>query len=181
MKQTHHHFLMILAVAVTILVVAVFFYMKYSIGGMVANVVLDTNEAVRLQSNDILDAKLKQLQSASTSDWGKVYGAFVPVDNAVTFIEALESLGKSTGSVVTIASVDNVKSEEGSIAVNGYVNAKVNVQGSWNSVLSTLELAENLPYKVTIDSVSLTLSGGGAAGAKSQWTAFFNVNAVRSI
>ncbi|MEI8327534.1 MAG: hypothetical protein WCG02_00145 [Candidatus Taylorbacteria bacterium] len=181
MKHTHHHLLISFAIMSTMIAALVFFYMKYTVNSMTDEIVTAMNEEATLQSSDSLESRLQQLQNTSAKDWERIYSVFVPSDNAVPFIEAVESLGKNTGSTVTIVSVDNTKPDNGSLAANGYINAKVSVRGSWSAVLATLELAENMPYKATVDGVNLNLSQEAKAKVSAEWTASFSITAAKSI
>ena len=189
MKHTHHHFLITLGALVTVLVVALYFYMSNAITNMTDAVVSAKGEAVNLQIGNTMDAKLKKLYSGSEGDWEKLYSAFVPADNVVPFIAALEAIGPRVGGAVSVASIDSTAPEAGSLAVNGYVNAKVTASGSWASVIKIIELIENMPYKVTISNVRLDQSNsvvvadkpGGASKQIVGWVASFDVSAVKSI
>jgi hypothetical protein len=148
---------------------------------MTEEVMNTKQEIVNLQLNTSMYVKLKKLYSNSDGDWKKLYDAFVPVDNVVPFIVALESLGTETGGEVSVTSIDSVKPEEGNLSVNGYVNARVTAKGSWTSVFKILKLAENMPYMVTISNVRVDISTGDIKKSDVEWVVSFDISAVKSI
>ena len=181
MKNTHHHFLIALAIAVTLFVASLYFYMSYSLGGMASGVVDMRNKVAVMRSENTTNEKLKQLDTDSQDDWKKLYTMFVPADNVVPFIVALESLGTNVGSEVSVASIDSSAPESGSLAKNGFINAKVSVRGAWSSVLKTLMLAENMPYKVYLSNVRVSLVSDVASKDAAEWALSFDVSAIKTI
>ena len=180
MRHTHHHFLITFAILVTVLVVSLYLYMSHSTNAMLQEVASAKEEVMDLEVDSSMDTKLKKLYSGSEGDWEKLYSAFVPEDNVVPFIEALEALGPRTGGEVTVASIDSSSGEAGSLAVNGYVNAKVTVCGSWGEVIKILELVENVQYKVMISNVRVDLAGEKGK-SDVEWVMSFDIRAVKSI
>ncbi len=180
MKHTHHHFLIGLAIVVTLFVASLYFYMSYSLGKMVSSVIDTRGKVAVLQAKNSVNEKLKKIDTDSVNDWKKLAAVFVPTDNVVPFIVDLESLGDNVGSKVSVTSIGNVAPESGSLASNGYIGAKVTVQGSWSAVLRTLVVAENMPYKVNISNV-LVSTYVDAAGKSTDWQLTFDINAIKSI
>ena len=181
MKHTHHHFLITLAIVVTLFVMSLYFYMSYSLGNMTLAVVETRGKVASLQTKNDMSEKLKKLDTDSSDDWKKLNMVFVQTDNVVPFIETLESLGTSVGSEVTVTAIDNVPPVKGGLATNGYVNAKVSARGSWASVIKTLMLAENIPYKVSISNVRVAQYSDATDKTSAVWGVIFDISAVKTI
>ncbi len=181
MKHTHHHLLISLSIMVTLFVVSLYFYVSSSVHSMTDAVISAREEVASLQSKNSKDELLKKLNADSSAEWERLYSAFVPVNNVVPFIETLESLGPRAGGQVTVASIDSTIPGDGSLAKNGYVNAKVTARGSWGSVFKILQLAENLPYKTTISNVRMDLTTSEGSKQHTEWTASFDISAIKSI
>jgi len=180
MKHTHHHFLMTFAIVVTLFVASLYFYMNSSLKSMTQDVIDTRSKVASLQSINNKSQKLKKLDKNSADDWKKLYGMFVTTDGTVSFIESLESLGVKVGSEISITAIDNVAPESGSLAVNGYVSAKVSVRGSWTSVLKTLMLVENMPYKAIISNVQIS-ENTGETSTVSRWGMSFDIKSIKAI
>jgi len=181
MKHTHHHFLIIFAIAVTLLVTALYVYMRYSILDMTNEAVVSKSKIISLRMHENVDEELEKIKKESKDDFTKISRAFIQLDNTVPFIESLESLGKNTGSVVTIASIDNVDPVEGSSAVNGYIKIRINILGSWSAVMKTVMMVENMPYKLLIDGVRFDRAPESAVANRTKWAGVVDFRAVKSI
>ncbi|MES2471084.1 MAG: hypothetical protein V4526_02535 [Patescibacteria group bacterium] len=116
---------------------------------------------------------------------GELQAYGVNSEEIVGFIDRIEKLGDKTGSTVTIASI-NVPEEE---AVPGRpftpIDMMITINGSWKSVMQTVELFENLPFRLAFDKVRIyktgELSGGAAKKASpgSAWAAQFGLKVIR--
>lgn len=85
----------------------------------------------------------------------KVNNLFVQIDGSVGFIEKVESLSKTAGVKLIIESVgiDTLKTEIGS--GTEFIRLAVRTEGLWVNVVHLLNILENLPFKVSFDTVVL--------------------------
>jgi len=90
------------------------------------------------------------------SDEGAVENYFVSVNNIVTFLGGLESLGSNIGSKVSVASV-GAPSGAGQT-----LSAALSISGSFNAVMRTVGAIEYAPYAITISSLTMTQSAGSS-------------------
>lgn len=87
---------------------------------------------------------------------GEINSFFIPSDGVVGFINTLESLGKSTGVTLSVSSVD-----VGTVAPGDFkepLHLRLETEGSWAHNYYFLSTLENLPYVLTINSATYTLS-----------------------
>ena len=128
----------------------------------------------RAQGKDLLS--VYQTTAASRAS---LPGLFVPADNAVVFIQTVESMGQSSGAAVTISSIASSPSAGKAPGAIGTVTAHISASGSWESVMRTLSLFEAFPYRSAINHVTLsasTLSTDKAAKGRA-WMMSFDIAA----
>ncbi|MEI7462869.1 MAG: hypothetical protein WCK03_00560 [Candidatus Taylorbacteria bacterium] len=156
--------------------------MKYFVESMTNSAVRSRAIAASLVAIQDEEKKIKNLDKDADDDsWKKVSGSFVGSDDSLSFIRYLESLGDNTGADVSLTSVDNIAPVDGDLANNGYVSTKISVRGSWQAVVKTLMLSENMPYKVMIDNVQLTKVNDGKSKESALWSLNFDLSAVKLI
>lgn len=178
-RQNNHTALLMFAIAITLVVYASYGYMYYSVGVSLDRA-LAAREAVRKEETYKMQGQsLRNVHDITESDRAKLGTFFVADDKKVSFIETLESLGENTGSKVTLSSIvadDLATSKPGTL---GKVSIHVDVQGTWSSVMRTLLLAENLPYKVLVSGVRLDASGApNEKNSRQEWHASFVLDTV---
>lgn len=156
MKTIHSHYLFLcMAVTVMLVVAVIFGYMYRSVGISLARIseARDAVEAATLTKER--EAKFMQIYQASAEKWAKIREYFIPADQVVLFIEALESIGPASHSEVSLGALDIESSKKTKNSSVGYVKGKVNAEGDWSAVMRALEIAESLPYKVSVSNVRL--------------------------
>jgi len=106
-------------------------------------------------------------------------GLFVPADNAVAFIQSIESISSQSGAAVSILSIVNNSTATALPGTIGTITARLSVTGTWTNVMRTLMLFETLPYRSAINHITLNTSTlkGAAAGAALQWQLSFDIAA----
>ncbi len=126
------------------------------------------------QSKDILT-----LASSTAASREAVKHFFVPTDDAVTFIQAVESIGSASGASLSIQSIAAVPSGPTKPGTIGTITAHITMSGSWTTIMKALELFENLPYRSSIDRLSLSTSVAPdrAGQAVHSWSAGFDITA----
>ena len=105
---------------------------------------------------------------------------FVPADDAVAFIQAMESVGPASSATVAISSINETAADQSKKGSIGSVTAHITVDGSWADVMNAIELFEVLPYKISIDRLTLNTSisaGDRAPTAGHSWQAAFDITA----
>ena len=164
MKHSQRHIpFLTLSFAVAATVVALYAYMSYATADSVRQADL-ARYAVGTEGTDQSETKsLLELASSTGSSRAELPSFFVPADDVVAFITALESLGPQSGSSVSIASID-ADSLSGSPAGSiGAARAHIVAIGSWQSVMRALALAERMQYAVSVNGVRLDASSAGPA------------------
>ncbi len=129
-----------------------------------AQQIQDTEES--LDRATVEKTTLESLSDAEAS----IYSHFVAETDIVSFLSVLESVGRATGAPVSITSVSSKKREGHAMLV---VSAKT--KGSFKNVMRTIGAIENVPYYVTMN--TLTLSHVKSFVSKKEfWTAVFTLS-----
>ncbi len=86
---------------------------------------------------------------------------FVPKGDEVVFIEDVESLAKNSGIKFDITSIAPIK-VQGDSAESKEISVKMNIEGSWNSMISFFDGLEKLPFGISTQSFSLDKPSGAS-------------------
>lgn len=185
MKHPHNHIpLLMLAVAVTATVAALYIYMFYATSASVRQANLTRGTVLAEGANQSQAKSLSELVIATAASRARLASFFVPADNVVVFITALESLGPQSGSTVSLATIDADSLTNASAGTVGTVRAHINSIGSWGSVMRALALAERMPYAVSIDHIRLDTSASASASTSAAtasshtWNLSFDIQAA---
>ncbi|MDB5238764.1 MAG: hypothetical protein JWO00_99 [Candidatus Parcubacteria bacterium] len=127
---------------------------------------------------------IKALASTTADSRARLATLFVPADDAVSFIQDMESIGRTSGATVSIASIGENSTASAAKGSVGSINAHITVAGPWSSVMNAVELFEVLPYKIRIDRLILNTSIEAADRSKPaarSWQASFDISAATII
>jgi hypothetical protein len=147
--QSHNPFL-ILAVAVTLLVGALYAYLYWQVNVSVVKAVAARDIAHTQADLKAREKDMVRLYESTAAERQQLGGYFIPSDATVQFIEAVESIGPISGSVLELSSINADDLKNTKPGTRGTVQAHVEASGPWMAVYKTLLFAERLPYKVTI-------------------------------
>jgi hypothetical protein len=169
MKHTGFRYSMFL-IALLILAVAVgmYAYLYTHTGAMVNKTlsdraVLKTAQDTRLQGTEVL-----QLHATTADERAQIRTLFVPAEDAVAVIKAIETVGEQSGAEVTISSINATPPGDTKI---GKVSASVSIDGTWKQVMQAIALFETLPYNRRMNSLTMR----SVDGKSSHWRASFNL------
>ena len=178
MKNSNHlrNIVLVFAIIAVILAIVLYIYLYESTGGLVDNAVkarslVSTADVMKVQEKEIMD-----LYQNSKDQRARISKLFVPSENAVSFIKAVESIGSESGASVNISAIRaNAPADDAKTKI-GDVTANVAVSGDWTEVMRALELFETLPYLNTINHITLGVSGGRDLKANIQkWQMSFDI------
>lgn len=156
-----------LAIAIGLLAAAVagyaFVYLK----------VKDINERVARTEMEIWtkEAELANIRDAQnalatlTESEARIKGYFVPVRDAVGFLEEVGSTGSRFGADVSVLGVTDKFSEDG----RGLLTLSIQVQGSFSAIMRTVGTLEFAPYDIVLTDLSLDEVGSGAWNASATY------------
>ena len=88
--------------------------------------------------------------TATAQDRASIDSFILSTDQTLPFIDVVEGLSSVAGAQVTITSISADASN---------VHAHISIRGPWTNTLRAMHLVENLPYSISISSISLTLQG----------------------
>jgi hypothetical protein len=183
MKSRHsHNLFLVMAICVMLFVGALYIYMYHVVDKAVI-AALQARDTVKLETlNTNQQKEVARIYEETSVERARLNEFFIPKDNVVSFIEALESMGTTTGSRIHIASIASDNLDAALPGATGNVRVNLVVSGSWSSVLRTLQLAELLPYKSSIQNVKLDVSVQSGAKEKDPvkrtWQMVFDLSAV---
>jgi hypothetical protein len=89
---------------------------------------------------------------------GKINSYFVTPDEVVSFIELIENLGKESGVSLSIGSVTTGPDSKNKDDFKEVMKLRLETLGTWRDTYQFLSIIENLPYKETVEQVSLNLN-----------------------
>ncbi len=179
--KNHYSITVLFAIAllVTLFVCVLYGYMYYIVGNSLEKALVAREEVKKEQAYKDQGESSVSLSETTKNDRAMLNTFFVDDEDKVTFIEMIESLGDRTGSAVTLSSIVADDLATSPVGTQGHVKINVEAQGSWSSVMRTLILAENLPYKITVTSIRLDTSGTlDAKNPKQSWKLSFVLDAL---
>ncbi|MCX6716201.1 MAG: hypothetical protein NT077_04295 [Candidatus Taylorbacteria bacterium] len=129
------------------------------------------------QTNLVQGKEIIKLHESTAAKRERLSSFFVPAENAVAAIQAIESIGDSSGASVTISSIKTSAPSDTKERI-GQVTASVVISGSWGDVMQALELFETLQYQNDIKNVSLNYAGqaDGSSGGGRNWQSNFDIS-----
>ncbi|HAO64493.1 TPA: hypothetical protein DCQ44_00750 [Candidatus Taylorbacteria bacterium] len=93
-------------------------------------------------------------------------------DTEITFIDQVETLGKSAGLIMKTKSVSSVPGDTNTTKT---FKMQTEASGSWNDVMYFLSQIENLPYNIHLETVSVHKDTGP------QWNGTFDISVTELI
>lgn len=149
MKKNHTTLILIFSIIATLLTVCLFvFFLKVIKNkNQHTSVALTTLEnKIKEKENAALFAeKITEIKSIQDS----VNNHFVDPDKIDTFVGYLEDLGTSVGSRVMVENIEVPPK------TNNLILIKLSIDGTFQSVIKTINLLENIPYQTNINQVYL--------------------------
>lgn len=136
-----------------------------------AREIVDTDQTLRTQGKEIV-----KLHESTTAKRDRLSSFFVPAENAVTVIQAIESIGNSSGATVSISSIKSSQPADPKEKI-GQVTASVVIGGPWKNVMQALELFETLQYQNDIRNVNVNYVGQTEGkDTTRRWQASFDIS-----
>lgn len=181
MKHHHNHIALLLAaLSITIFVWALYGYMHYAVNVSLSRALTAREAAKNEQTYKSQKQNLISLYEKTTEDRAKLISFFVADDEKVDFIEEIESFGDIVQAKVTLSDIvaDDLATKP--VGTLGKISIRVDVVGSWPSVMRALKMAETLPYKSSVSGVRLDFSGLSeeTKNQKREWHATFVLETV---
>ena len=176
--KSQHYLLLILSILAVLVAVAAYIFMyKDAIKKAEAESILESD--VSAASKQTVDNKNMSATYESTAASRALLPEFlVSSDDAVPFIDAVEDVGQTTGAKVSISTLSSSATSGSS---NQTITATISVTGTWANVMRAVEMIENMPYAVSVKSISIdVLSSTDQSGSVPGWTAVLSISALSS-
>jgi hypothetical protein len=158
-------------------VAALYVYMLYATSASVRQANL-ARDVVRAEgANQSQAESLSELAASTATSRARLLSFFVPADDVVAFIKALESIGPQSGSSVSMDTIDADPLSDAPPGTTGSIRAHMSAHGSWSSVMRALSIAERMQYSVSIDHVRVDSSSLDTA-ARRTWDLSFDIKAA---
>jgi hypothetical protein len=150
---------------------------------------LDANMIeVKKSESEVHASKLKlrelqeiELNLKKTVAYGNsISSVFLDQESIVDFIQVIEEIYSSLGLIGAVDSVIEEQSGESAVLGKGRLQIAVSAHGDWTKLVTLVGLLERLPYKSTINSVSLiydklSKEEGKTSGATKVWQLKINM------
>jgi hypothetical protein len=164
------------------LAVGLYAYLYFQAGGVADKAVAARDDLQKGNAGQTALKNVRSVAEATAAERAELSSYLIPSNNAVSFIQALESIGPASGARVTISSISDSNLDSAAPGTIGAISASIAASGSWGSVMRTLRLLETLPYQSSIDSVTLSAGGMNPSDAKTQpvkaWQLSLTVSAL---
>lgn len=176
MNSRHTHIvLMALMLTIFFCIVALYFYINTAVHKSTDRAILARDIAVVEYSDKNQENDLLKIYTETADDRATLKEFFVSDTEIIPFVESLEALGPVSGSSLKITALE---SEDQSGLKKGTLTslrAKVDVTGSWSSVMRALKLSETLPYDISISGVRFVQGGSTDDKSKTAWSASYDI------
>lgn len=142
---------------------------RTEVGGMVNQVKRSEDQSVAI----VVNRALEQLREYDTV----LDTFFVEQEDAVKFVEQIESLARNVDVTLSITKLKLEESKnKGSF---GQILLDLKIKGSWTNVMNFIMLIENMPKAITIQNVSMAGKRGKKDGKEHiTWDATMNIRAI---
>ncbi len=150
MKSTHRMIIVIVLVVVAIAAYGILFSLIYSVNEEAQTI---SKQTLEQQQKVDEQRSLQKLADDIRPNSQQLENFIISKDGDISFIEALETLGKGQGLKLSVASVVEEQQDK-------FNNLKFQLvlEGSWSPLVHFLELLELMPYKITIRSVAMDIA-----------------------
>ncbi|MDE2040975.1 MAG: hypothetical protein KGI59_01115 [Patescibacteria group bacterium] len=177
MKNFGHTILLLIALSTVCVVGGAYVYMLTTTNAALTNSAGLRDQIASAEANKTREQTFMQLYQGTAAQWSVLPNYFVPADNVLAFIEAVEAIGTEVGATTTISSISADQLDKAPAGTLGNVSVHIDSQASWPTAMRILELSELLPYKVNVDNVSLTAQFAPSKSAKHTWKLSFDLAA----
>lgn len=144
----------------------------------------------QIESEAKLDESLRSIKlvmNETKKERDQIALIFLQPNGTVDFIEKVESLGRVAGVKLEIESVgiDNPKNKTATASSTELFRISLKTKGSWVDTMHLLSLLENMPHKLSFESVRLSKVSGESSldGGKEQtqfyWGGNFSFSALK--
>jgi Flp pilus assembly protein TadG len=167
--KSEHYILLILAV-ITLAASAVAYAFMYKQSIQRAEAAASARASIEyIQEQSILTENLEKTYADSAVLRATLPTYLVSEEDAVPFINAVEAVGPASGAKLSLSSLSSGTDPASSSPV---VSLSVSLRGTWQTVMSGVELLENLPYAESVQDLRLSSDGTGTATSTAPvWTA----------
>ena len=148
---------MIIMVPAVLIFVALFIASIYSIRGKNNETSKLLNTSREADTIEVRAKAVRALRSELTEEFEIFKELVLSEDKIVDLIEIIEGAGVSLGVETKVVSVAKVDAKNQSPKV---IKMIVETNGSWPLTLAMSQALESLPYKVTVEEVSINKDGG---------------------
>src|SRR3989344_6641133 len=148
---------MIIMVPAVLIFVALFIASIYSIRGKSKEASKLLNTSREAETIEVRAKAVRALRSELTEEFEIFKELVLSEDKIVDLIEIIEGAGVSLGVETKVISVAKVDAKNQSPKV---IKMIVETNGSWPLTLAMSQALESLPYKVTVEEVSINKDGG---------------------
>lgn len=162
MKIGHKHYILLIMSILAFVVSGTAYFIMYK--NIVKQGTITSKAHAELQYQNEMkkhEEDLVELYNNSEKDRQNINSIIISEDKIVDFIEAVENIGKQSGTDITISSINKENKDSKDTKLKNFnigntITAKIDAKGSFASIMKSLVLLENIPYQVYLNNVVIT-------------------------
>lgn len=142
--------------------------------------VMVEEEAARTEAKQDDFQSIRETLENNRKDIEKIDSYLVPANGVPSFLSRVESLGTTTGAVVTTQSVSTEEApshQQTDENITEALNLTVIIEGGWNEVFHTVSLIETLPRALYVHAINL--SRADTEAEEQQWKATLKLEVLK--
>lgn len=151
--------ILLLVMIPTIILVFVYVYILFDLNNKNQETASILNENEKAYVKNLNFQSTKKIINSSKESILNMSTFFITKDGVVNFINTIESIGKSVGLNISIASVDiktdTNKSNNSQNNNKDELNLDIETEGTWTQTLKFIHLLEYLPFNINLNQVNI--------------------------
>lgn len=185
MKINYKHYILICFALCSVLIAVIGYWFVYrniikqaeTYSSGLENISLENEKKQHI--NEVAKVYIDTLE-----DRNKLSNYLLNDDKIVGLIEAIESIGVNSSSVVSISGINNEDLSSAEKGTFGHLKARIDAKGSWTNIMRTLIMIENLPYSLSINNLTLSFEKNASSDPKiksvknDSWSMSFNITVL---
>lgn len=182
MFKSSTKFIAIICTVIILLALAGWYWMFTIVRSNVEQANTLKSEAENKANLDSQNRALRKLLTSATDTVAHLQNRVIGSDDAVVYINQIENLAAQSGTGIIVNSVD-IDQKASAPAGYEYLHLILSIQGTWQNVYTFISMIENLPYRVTINSVDMSQESFSDPAKKgkveSQWSGHIDFNTLK--
>lgn len=175
--------LLLVFVLLSAILFAAHFFVYRELVNKSENIIRDLDYISSESSREVYSVSIKKQFQNLSPNIERVKNSIIKPAGEVPFIEELEAIAKNNNLAITNDSIVIENDPKQASSTTVFFKIKSTIKGSWSNTYSFLTTLESLPYKLKINSLSMTSSQAdpgesGALSNKKIWITGFEIRLI---